>query len=53
MRDLNGKKLIIQFFVMDGARRTVKNIGYCKIVGVRLGARRVDSECVEELMNQL
>jgi hypothetical protein len=42
MRDLNGKKLIIQYYVMDGVRRMVKNIGYCKIAGVRLGARRVD-----------
>ena len=36
------KKLITQFYVMDGVKKWAKNIGYSKIVGALIGVIRED-----------
>jgi len=41
---LNGKKLTIQFLLMDGVKKMVKNIGCYKTVGEKNGENKEISE---------
>ena len=37
LRDQSGRRLTILFFVMGGVKRMARSIGYCRIVGVKIG----------------